>query len=685
MPVPDSYSRRYGREETTYTSSYTSRGTRSSYLSTYSTSKQSTTLPPRPPSLYGSDTYRKYGDPSTSVTSRFLSSASTSSRLRDYGASTSSSGGGGAYRTSVSPVRATTSGLRTSFADRLKAMDIDGKDDDSPLRTYTSRYTSLRNRDSPTSISGSRTYTSAYARDRSNSREYGVSPLAAGGSTSAYVNSHRERDASLTRTSTENLKKRGSPSPSSSTKAGSRKDSAVEVVANGQSSSEVIKTSSSSSSSTSESATCASKGVATLVAATSTTTTTKKPMVTTTSCTITTSVSDTTTDNSVIVSSNNTVDGGDDVDAVVAATTVNVSDSSRAYIQCARDFENNDLEGSTDHGSTSDANCTSPESDVTVINHVAPVEGSPPNSNKNSMKSSLGIAMVNNGNSSDDDNNDGGGNNKDSNNSVVVMVVQDRNNKKVKSVPSSTSALKDSVIGGVSGATSCSTVVVEASSGGEQTSVRSSPANSSPPPITSASDSVFSASSATANKVMEKDSNGNPICTDTKTMASSRSSPPTRSSGTSNGTNSVTRESKSKSPSPLYSKGLVHSDASTTVGNHGLSGTSKHLNNTEASENVNGFEMGPHTSKFSSAPSHLGENSTSVGSNRNDRKNRHVYLTGASSAITSDSSDNVSVQYFFRQHLPHFLLISTSFLLFRCHFCLLCFCLFLLCCSTSRV
>ncbi|CAL8111304.1 unnamed protein product [Orchesella dallaii] len=481
MPVPDSYSRRYGREETsTYRSSYsTGGGTRSSYLSSY-TSKQSTSLPPRPP-LYSSDTYRKYGD-SSSVTSRFLTSSSSSSRIRDYG--TTAGAGGSSYRSSVSPVRATTSALRSSIADRIKAMEIDGKDDDMPVRSYTSRYSSLRNRDPvSSSLSGTRTYTSAYApRDRSNSREYGTSPLS---TSSSILSNSRERDTSLTRVSTENAKKRSSPSPTAN--SGSRKDS-VGAVVNGTSTSEVNNTSSTSSS-TSESATCASKGVATLVA-TSTTTNTKKPLVTT-SCTTTTKDSDTTT----VV---NTVDNHDDVD-VVDATTVIVSDSSCAYNQCARDLENNDVDCSlTSAPGNKESSLVS--DDVTTNNVISHDEVTP-KSNKSSSKS-LGMVMMNKGNSSDDN-----GGKKDSN-GVVVMVVQDRNIKsKVKSVPSSSSsALKDTVIG----APGSSSVVVDTSGGGGGDQALGTSSS------TSASDTAFS--SSTSIKVMEKDSNGNPIPMDTKAL-----------------------------------------------------------------------------------------------------------------------------------------------------------------------
>lgn len=495
MPVPDSYSRRYGREETTYTSSYTTRGTRSSYLSSYSGAKQSTSLPPRPPSLYGSDSYRKYGD-SSSVTSRFLTSSGASSRLRDYGAGSSSTGGAGGYRSSVSPVR--TSALRSSLADRLKAMELDGKDDDSPVRnSYSSRYTTLRSRE-PVSSIGTRTYTPTYSRDRSNSREYGASPLTITGSSSNLSSSQRERDASLTRSSTENLKKRGSPSPTS-TNASSRKDSTGAVVANGVSSSEVNKQNSSSSSSTSESATCASKGVATHIAIT---TTSKKPLVTT-SC-ATTTFSDTTTDNSVvIVDGNNTsvdVNVGDDHVNAVAATTVIVSDSSRAYKKCARDLENNDVDSSH---SPSGINSLNLDDEITVTNTAISQDEVVSTTSPNNSNKSLGMVMMNN-NSSDDD----GGSKKDRNS--VVMVVQDRNVKKLKSVPSS-STLKDTVIG--ASAPSSSSVVVDASGGGEQALGSSSS-------LSSASDSLFSAST-TLTEVMENDSNGNPISMDSKDDAHS--------------------------------------------------------------------------------------------------------------------------------------------------------------------
>lgn len=427
------------------------------------------------------------------MTSRFLTSSGASSRLRDYGAGSSSTGGAGGYRSSVSPVRA-TSALRSSLADRLKAMELDGKDDDSPVRnSYSSRYSTLRSRE-PVSSIGTRTYTSTYARDRSNSREYGASPLTITGSSSNLSSSQRERDASLTRSSTENLKKRGSPSPTS-TNASSRKDSTGAVVANGVSSSEVNKKTSSSSSSTSESATCASKGVATHIAIT---TTSKKPLVTT-SC-ATTTFSDTTTDNSVvIVDGNNTsvdVNVGDDHVNAVAATTVIVSDSSRAYKKCARDLENNDVDSSHSPSGTSSLKL---DDEITVTNTAISQDEVVSTTSPNNSNKSLGMVMMNN-NSSDDD----GGSKKDRNS--VVMVVQDRNNKKLKSVPSS-STLKDTVIGGAS-APSSSSVVVDASGGGEQALGSSSS-------LSSASDSVFSAST-TLTEVMENDSNGNPIPMDSK-------------------------------------------------------------------------------------------------------------------------------------------------------------------------
>lgn len=498
MPVPESYSRRYGREETTYSSTYsTSRGTRSSYLSSYSTSKQSTSLPPRPPSLYGSDAYRKYD--TSSVTSRYLNSTTgTGSRLRDYGSPSGTGATGSSYRTSVSPVRA-TSALRTSLADRLKAMEIDSKDDDLPVRTsYASRYTPLRSREPLTSTISSRAYTSTYGnRDRSNSREYGVSPLA--GTSSNLSSSHRERDSSATRNSSENLKKRGSPSPTSSV-SNSRKDSADSglPVANGQSSTEVNKTSSSSSS-TSESATCVSKGVATHIAIT---TTSQKPLVTT-SC-ATTTISDTTDNSVVIVDSNNSsVDVGTDDANGVSATTVIVSDSSSCAYRCDRDLENNDVNGSS-HSPPGTISLRI-GSELTATNiAISHDEGIVTPSSCNSNTKSLGmVKKMSNGNSSDDD----GGSNKDSN-GVLVMVVQDRISKKVKSVPSSSSNLKDSGVG-VS-ASSSATLVVDASTGGGDQALGSSSS------LSSASDSVFPSPSIV--KVMEKDSNGNPISMDAKAV-----------------------------------------------------------------------------------------------------------------------------------------------------------------------
>jgi hypothetical protein len=100
MPVPESsYSRRYGREDSAFSSTSSYSRSASSALgggrsySSYS-KLSSSTLPPRPPAYE----YRKYSTTTTDTPSRFLSSSA--SRV------------GGGYRSSVSPVRATASSIR---------------------------------------------------------------------------------------------------------------------------------------------------------------------------------------------------------------------------------------------------------------------------------------------------------------------------------------------------------------------------------------------------------------------------------------------------------------------------------------------------------------------------------------------------------------------------------------------
>ncbi|XP_035703191.1 ubiquitin carboxyl-terminal hydrolase 2 isoform X2 [Folsomia candida] len=224
MPVPESsYSRRYGREDSSAYSSTYSRSTsssalggsagRSSYLSY--TSKATSTLPPRPPTYE----YRsKYAD-SSSIGSRFLSNSASRVGGRDYGSSNS-------YRTSVSPVRASASSIRRqleatapTIAERIKAMELgESSDQDAttaaPSTGFSSRVSRLRSSRGE-SISASNAYSSSspsYSRDRSGSREFGSSPLI-----SSSYNYGRGGDSS-NKSSTENLHRnssRVSPSPNS--------------------------------------------------------------------------------------------------------------------------------------------------------------------------------------------------------------------------------------------------------------------------------------------------------------------------------------------------------------------------------------------------------------------------------------------------------------------------------------
>jgi hypothetical protein len=167
MPVPESsYSRRYGREDSAFSSTSSYSRSASSALgggrsySSYS-KLSSSTLPPRPPAYE----YRKYSTTTTDTPSRFLSSSA--SRV------------GGGYRSSVSPVRATASSIRRqleasapSIAERIKQMELGEANDETtaPSSARLSRFSS-RSRDSQKS--GSSYVPSSYStRERSASRDF---------------------------------------------------------------------------------------------------------------------------------------------------------------------------------------------------------------------------------------------------------------------------------------------------------------------------------------------------------------------------------------------------------------------------------------------------------------------------------------------------------------------------------